>query len=545
MNFENRPPDDSTPDGTPPEESTPEENPLEFTLKRPEPDADEEQFEAPAEPEADQPIGLDDLAPPPPTIEEELGQVEEPLPPQPEPEAPQPKRERISSLDAFRGFTILGMVFVIAIAAGQYQTGPMPQTMRWLGSPKVSTWFHAEVGWDLWCEEQMDAIYESGAITEVAFNALPPAEQRAFETEHLGEQDNWPRRHIGVTFTDLIAPWFVFIVGVCIPLSRRKRGAKFWWHAISRTVMLILAGMLYISFVLRQLAPWWGVLQAIGIAYFCGVVLTLFPSKARWVIIGVISLAFLLLTEFWPLWTMNPYWYPDAQGFWCDIQRPFWTLANPMGSEKRLMLIHCLPWLSISYGVMTMIGVMLGEVMRNGHRAVTNRALLLSAIFIPLGLVIHFAGIWFENWSLCMNKPEVTISYAFFTAGLGALVYLGFYWVMDVVKFRFWAKPLNVFGVNPLLAYFMMILMRRWIMDPLGLTAAFNPVRDAKTGEIINDFVYNWAQYFETTWNVNPALVENFFRKTGYHGVMWGLIWTFFLWLIVAYCNRKKIFWKL
>ncbi|MBN1475444.1 DUF1624 domain-containing protein [Candidatus Sumerlaeota bacterium] len=471
-------------------------------------------------------------------------------------EAPAKKKERIESLDAFRGFTILGMVFVIAVAAGGYQNEPyhdmpyggLPQQMRWFGSPPVSTWFHAEVGWDLWHENfHRMAIAERG-YTEDEFNHLTREERAAISAEIQGEMEaheHYPLRHIGCTFTDLIAPWFVFIVGVCIPLSRRKRGAAFWKHALSRTLMLILMGMLYISFVLRELAPWWGVLQAIGVAYLCGVLLTLLPSAGRWITVFAVSIVYLLLTELWPAWTQNPHWFPEWTGqVWAEIDRPFWTFVNPTGSEKRLLVIHCLPWLSISYGVMTMIGVLVGEVIREGGRqAFVRRSLIVSAIFIPIGYGIHRYGLMTEDWSLCMNKPEVTISYALFTAGLGALVLLGFFLVIDVWRIRFWSKPLLVFGMNPLLAYFMMILMRRWIFDALGLTGIFDrvyPLRD----DWGNPLVHNWAMCLEG-WGIAPESVAEFFRKSGYHGIMWGLIWTLCLWLIVRWFNRREIFWKL
>ena len=51
-----------------------------------------------------------------------------------------------------------------------------------------------------------------------------------------------------------------------------------------------------------------------------------------------------------------------------------------------------------------------------------------------------------------MNKDNVSISYALFTAGVGALCFLAFYWLIDVREIKAWAWPLNVFGANPLLA---------------------------------------------------------------------------------------------
>lgn len=431
-------------------------------------------------------------------------------------EAAAPQKQRLDSLDAFRGFTILGMVFVIAVAAGGYQhvPGSLPQQMSWFGSLPVSTWFHADVAFDLWQREQLVA----GLTTEQIL-ALPEAKLR----------------NIGLTFTDLIAPWFVFIVGACIPLSRDRRGGDWWRHVGFRTLMLVLAGILYISLVIRQVSWWWGVLQAIGVAYFVGALFAKVPREWRWPTVFAVGGFNLAMTQFFPFWTTA----------FENIAAPFGTLTNPNGNWFKPWIVHCQPWLSISYGVMTMIGVQVGEALvSKDSRMIARRCLLVGGVYTVVGYAIHRIGFATETYSLCFNKPDVTTSYAFFSAGLGALCFLGFYWVIDVWKFKAWARPLNVFGVNPLLAYFLMIVMRR-LFETLGIAGAgadwnkvgfFNPVTEANTT------VYNWARFFG---GGEPAeWVLEFFRKSGYHGVMWGLIWTGCLWLIVLWFNRRNLYWK-
>ncbi|NUP90446.1 MAG: DUF1624 domain-containing protein [Candidatus Sumerlaeia bacterium] len=431
----------------------------------------------------------------------------------PRPAAPA-KPERLLSLDAFRGLTILVMVFVIAVAAFRYEQEAvsLPQRMEWFGSLPVSTWFHAEVGYNLWEQQQLAA------------GATP--EQIAQMPEHR-------LKGIGVTVTDLVAPWFVFIVGVAIPLSRQRRGADFWRHALWRTALLILVGVLYLSLVIRQISWWWGVLQAIGIAYLCGALVMKLPSAGRWAAVLIAGGLNLALTETTSWWT----------GAWEGIVAPFGTLQNPGGNWLLPLSRHCQPWLSISYGVMTMIGVLVGEVIVTREpRRIAARCLLVAAVFMGLGYGLHRAGFATGNHSLCMSKPDVTTSYAFFTAGFGALVFLVFHWVIDVWKIRAWTAPLRVFGVNPLLAYFMMIGMRRFF-DAVGITS-----QDGMSGFFSrvteqNAVVMNWA-----TWigGGQPSqAVLDFFDKGGYQGVMWGLVWTALLWLIVLWFNRRQLYWKL
>lgn len=422
-----------------------------------------------------------------------------------------PKKERLFSLDAFRGLTILGMVFVIAVAAGGYNRAPgtLPQQMSWFGSIPVSTWFHADVGYGIW-ERQ---LREAG-LSDEEIKARPRYEY--FQKI----------RNIGVTFTDLIAPWFVFIVGVCIPIGRPREGADWWRHVLERTALLVLAGMLYIALVVKQTSWWWGVLQAIGVAYFCGALMHRAPRSWHWPIVLVVGGINLLLTELWPFWT-------EA---WEDLGWNPMTLSNPGGDWQRPLLIHCQPWLSVSYGVMTMIGVLVGHAVRTREpMAVLRTCLLVGGVYTVLGYTIHSVGFATENYSLAFSKPDVTTSYAFFTGGLGALAFLGFYWVIDVWKWRAWAWPLGVIGMNPLLAYFMMIIQRR-VMESLGIIDFFNLVGEGNTA------VMNWAVWIGGGEPSQAVLW--FFDKNGYTGMFWGLVYTAILWAVVWYCNRRGWFWK-
>ena len=88
-----------------------------------------------------------------------------------------------------------------------------------------------------------------------------------------GSHVYWPLDHAawnGWTPTDLIFPFFLFIVGVSITLSRKKRA----WGSIARRGALIVAigWLLCVSTViqLRAPAPLPGVLPRIGVCYLVG-----------------------------------------------------------------------------------------------------------------------------------------------------------------------------------------------------------------------------------------------------------------------------------
>jgi predicted acyltransferase len=419
------------------------------------------------------------------------------MPQEPSPQATPPKRQRIESVDVFRGLTIFLMVFVIAVAAADYRD--LPQTLSWFGSLPVSTWNHAEVGWDRFVEQQIDA-------------GIPAVDVRLMPEAGL--------RNIGLTVTDLVAPFFVFIVGIAIPLSRSRRGAEWWRHVMVRTGMLILAGVLYISLILG-LSWWWGILQAIGVAYFMGAASMKLSPRGRWVAVFLV-LGFHMAMSHLVSWWLN----------FGETTEPFWTISQLHGSWARPLTVHCRPWVSISYGAMTMIGVLIGEAVATGNKsAITKQCLRTGIVFTLIGYVIHYIGLSTGAAGLSFNKPDVTASYAMFASGMGAWTFLLLYYIVDVWKRRKWAYPLTVFGMNALLAYFMQILMRL-AFRALHLEQLF-------AGKP-NEMLMQWAGIFSS-----PAWQSFLLDKTGYNGVLWGLIWTGCLWFIVLYCNKKGIFWKL
>lgn len=410
--------------------------------------------------------------------------------------APNP-RQRVESVDAFRGFTILLMVFVIAVAAAGYRN--LPHEARWFGSLPVSTWLHAEAGWDEFAGEMQE-------------RGLTPAETLALPEARL--------RNVGCTVTDLVAPFFVFIVGVCIPLSRSRRGGDWWRHVLSRTGMLIGAGVLYISLILG-LSWWWGILQAIGIAYLMGAGVMKLPPWGRWAaIFGVLAVHGLM--SHYTHWWLH----------FGETDRPFWTISQIFGSWQKPLTVHCKPWVSISYGAMTMIGVLVGEaVATRDSRRIVRQCLLTGAVFTAIGLAVHQIGLATGRTGLCFNKPDVTSSYAMFASGVGALTFLLFYWLVDMRGLKGWCAPLNVLGANALLAYFMQIIMR------LAFRAL--QIEPLFAGQP-NEMLQRWASAFDA-----PVWRAFLLDKTGWNGMLWGFIWTGCLWLIIRCCNKRGIYWKL
>lgn len=408
-----------------------------------------------------------------------------------------PGNERIEAIDVFRGLTIFLMFFVIAIGAGEYRD--LPHKTSWFGSLPISTWNHADIAWERFAEEK----YESG-LTQMEILTLPEAKLK----------------NVGLTITDLVAPFFIFIVGLCLPLSRSRHGREWWTHVLSRTVKLILLGVLYISLILG-LSWWWGILQAIGISYFIAAVSLKLSRRGRWIAVFTLLGFHMIMSHFTHWWL--------AFG---DISDPFFRISSLYGSMARPLRIHCLPWVSISYGALTIIGVMLGEaVVTKDPKRILSDSFRLGTVFMAIGYALHKTGLLTGQTGLCFNKPDVTASYSLFTAGLACIVFGIIYWIVDVKKFKGWIFPFKELGLNALLAYFMQIVMRIFFR-----ALHLEPLFAGKE----NDMLLQWASLW--SWQGWQAFLLD---KTGYNGLFWALLWSVCLWFCVYAFNKRNIYWKL
>lgn len=221
-----------------------------------------------------------------------------------------------------------------------------------------------------------------------------------------------------------------------------------------------------------------------------GAAFMVFRPLGRWIVVAVIA-----VIHGWMSWNVS--WWLELG----DASKPFFTIANTSGDPLRPLTVHCTPWASISYGLITIVGTILGDTLATRDR----RKFTLHALAIGIGLSI--VGVLLHHFQSPMNKDYVSPAYSIFTSGLGALCFLGFYYVIDVWGLRVWAWPLNVFGANALLAYFMQPVVRIFF-QALGF------------------------------W---PFLIG----KAAWAGMLAGFIWTFVLWVVVLICNKRGIFWKL
>ncbi|HKO98055.1 MAG TPA: DUF5009 domain-containing protein [Pyrinomonadaceae bacterium] len=266
----------------------------------------------------------------------------------------------------------------------------------------------------------------------------------------------WPLGHAewhGWTPTDLIFPFFLFIVGVAIPLAFGRRmevgGSKrdLYLKIVRRTLIIFalgifLAGFPYFNFSTIRIP---GVLQRIAVCYLFASLIFL-NTKVRTQII--ITLALLLL--YWLLMTrLHAPGFPvgdlSKEGSLASyIDRVMlgphiWKQGKVFDPEGLLSTIPAI--------ATTLFGVLTGQWLRTEKSAYEK----VAGLFVAGAVCIVIGWTW--NPFFPINKSLWTSSYVFFTGGM-ALEFLALcYWLIDIKKYQWWTKPFVVFGVNAIVLF--------------------------------------------------------------------------------------------
>ncbi len=137
--------------------------------------------------------------------------------------------------------------------------------------------------------------------------ALAAALHLPFQALLAKELDHTP--WVGITFWDLIAPLFLFIVGLSLPFaiqSRLRRGESrktILLHILRRTALLIVLGLVFNGILQLNFSDfrYTGVLQRIALSYVFAAIITLM-TKLR----GQIAWTVALLVGYWAIMALIP-----------------------------------------------------------------------------------------------------------------------------------------------------------------------------------------------------------------------------------------------
>ena len=261
----------------------------------------------------------------------------------------------------------------------------------------------------------------------------------------------------GWTPTDLIFPFFLFIVGVSLVLSFRSRVQKgeskptLLLHTVRRSTIIFLIGLFLNGFPLFHLSSWRvaGVLQRIAICYLVAAIISLyFETRGIWLWVAGLLIGYWVAMRFIPIPGIGmptvdmPINDPNANLSWYldKLYLPgamYEKVRDPEG------ILSTFPAIATA-----LTGALTGQWLA---RSIDSTKKVFGVLAFGVAGIV--AGeIW--NFWFPINKKLWTSSFVLFTAGCALTCLAACYWICDVkLKRGLWTKSFIVFGTNAIAAY--------------------------------------------------------------------------------------------
>lgn len=232
---------------------------------------------------------------------------------------------------------------------------------------------------------------------------------------------------------DLIAPLFLFIIGVCMFISvyrRKKKGqpnSEITKHMLKRYVLLIAIGTFLNSMEILQPTIVWGVLEAIGLSGLIAFAILRFSMLTRVIISGAMLVAYSYLSTL-------PWFITWVTSF---------SHGGPLGV--------------LSWTWIVIIGTVVGEMFIKKRRNFGYTVFRIAFVLMLAGFFVHV------KLNIPFNKLIVSGSYSLFAAGFCTLIFLVFYYLSDIKKLRF--VMFKDFGTSALMVWVFQSVFIWWPMN--------------------------------------------------------------------------------
>jgi heparan-alpha-glucosaminide N-acetyltransferase len=313
---------------------------------------------------------------------------------------------------------------------------------------------------------------------------------------------HYPRDVDAMSYVDMVYPFFLFAVGLSLPLAVQQRlrrdpsEPRLWFHVLLRVFALLVLGLILANadFVSRSLThvrgPLWGLLALLGaILLWAAYPPTVSPRAKRTLQVAGVALLALMLALFRRLTPDNhPAWldfsYPEILGLIgltyfavCLVYLPTRRFRYaPLVLFALLVLLnigitaHWLPYPQPMYlfpfdnGAMpslTMAGIVVSTIFLPEHGPstpaknasipapnATNRRFLYGLLFAAACALLGLA-----TKPLGISKIRATPSWALWSIAAATAIFALFYWLLDLRHHTRWAFPFRAPGANTLLTY--------------------------------------------------------------------------------------------
>lgn len=337
----------------------------------------------------------------------------------------------------------------------------------------------------------------------------------------------------GVTATDLIFPFFLFIMGVAMTYSFSGRLAKgggkkdLYMQIIRRTIILsllntVLALLIWGSYLGHY--RFYGVLQRIAFCYFFASIIMIntgIKAQAAWTLCLLALYYFILNIIPSPINHAgslerfhNIVNYVDTKimfNYLYEIDEKLHIGHDPEGLLSTLAAIAT-----------TLSGALCGHWLRDKSKSDFEK---IAGMGVAGTLILIISNIALYNMPI--NKNLWTPTYVLHTTAWALLCLAVCYWFCDIKGYRTWAKPFLYYGTNAIAAYFgasAFACITVWIR----ITGGDGKEIRLKTW-LYNTLIKSWA---------SPAFGDYV------SSALWGMLYVIVWCLLMRILYKKKIFIK-
>jgi heparan-alpha-glucosaminide N-acetyltransferase len=400
--------------------------------------------------------------------------------------------QRMASLDAFRGFDILIMVFVNAIAA----MPAIPFVLRHARA-EMDTYtitdlvfpgflFIVGVAIPLALGKRLQAGVPSGRLlVRIAIRTAGLVVLGLIEVNRgsYSAADTGLSRALWyfLAYAAIIGLWNIYPRTEDAKRLRLYLGLRFLAGATLVILVVLFRGRTDAGNLVWIQPSWWGILGQIGWAYLVCSLIYLAFGRSRAALMGILGL----------LVAVNSGTHLGALDF-----------LGAAGSHDLRAMVSC-------HSAIVLAGLLVGTLFAPGARPSTPRQ--KTSFMLLFGAGLYAAGLLLRPIQ-GISKIRATESYALTAAGICVLAFWVFFVVMDVYKVRRWAGFLRPVGANPLMAYF--------LPDMLASGAGL-------LSDLIGRDLWSWL------WPLAG--------RGGVPAMMNALVFTGLVLLITAWATRRKI----
>ncbi len=358
----------------------------------------------------------------------------------------------------------------------------------------------------------------------------------------------------GWTFTDLVFPFFLWIVGVAVPLSMSRRieqgqsRMELFGHVLRRSVIIFGLGFFLSSFMYLidgslfrdGFLPWLhnyatsvrvpGVLQRIAVCYLIASIIFLrtgIRGQAIWT--GALLAAYWLLMMLVPVpghgagileKDGNLSQYIDNLVFNGPVIGTHTYSATKTWDPEGI--VSTIPAIATC-----LFGILTGHLLRSKLIPEAKTAWIFTG-----GALLLLAGGLMDVW-LPINKNLWTSSYSVFMAGMAMTCFGVCYWLIDVQDLRKWAKPFAIYGMNAITVFVVSGVLGR-------ISLAIKVTNAAGQKVALKAFLYD--KLFGAFASPDTAPFFGFLASPRNASLMWALMYVTMLYLVAYGMYRRKWF---